>query len=164
VQQFLVDRNVAQQGYVTSEPFTIEKAGVKPKVFLLAQYGYPPYAQTIVALEKTLKNRPDMVRRFYQATAQGWRSYLKQPDAGNRLIKEANPQMPDDVIRYGVATMKQYQLVDGGDARKLGILCMTDSRWKQTYEFMVGAGMLKRETDWRKGYTLDFVRQVKELP
>lgn len=164
VQQFLVDSKVAQQGYVTSEPFTIEKAGVKPKVFLLAQYGYPPYAETIVTLEKTVRSRADVVRRFYQATAQGWRSYLKQPAPGNRLIKAANPQMPEDVIAYGVATMKRYELVDGGDARKLGILCMTDGRWKQTYDFMVAAGMLKPATDWRKAYTLEFVRQVKELP
>jgi NitT/TauT family transport system substrate-binding protein len=164
VQQFLVDSNVAQQGYVTSEPYTIQKAGVEPKVFLLAQYGYPPYAQTIVALEKAVRNRGDVLRRFYRATAEGWRSYLARPAAGNRLIQQANPQMPDDVIAHGVATMKHYGLVDGGDAKTLGILCMTDARWKQTYDFMVGAGMLKAGTDWRKAYTLEFVRQVKELP
>jgi NitT/TauT family transport system substrate-binding protein len=164
VQQFLLDRNVAQQGYVTSEPYTIEKAGVKPAVFLLAQYGYPPYAQTIVALEKTVKNRSDVTRRFYQATAQGWRSYLSQPGAGNRLIRQANPQMPDDLLAHSITTMKRYGLVDGGDARKLGILCMTEARWNQTDDFMVAAGMLKAETDWRKAYTLEFVRLVKELP
>jgi len=164
VQQFLVDRNVAQQGYVTSEPYTIEQAGVKPTVFLLAEYGYPPYAQTIVALKKTLKNRPDVVRRFYLATAEGWKSYLSNPAPGNALIREANPQMPEDVLAYGVATMKKYRLVDGGDARTLGILAMTDARWKQTSDFMVGAGMLKPSTDWKRAYTLEFVRQVKVLP
>ena len=164
VQQFLVDRNVAQQGYVTSEPYTIEQAGVKPKVFLLAEYGYPPYAETIVALEKTVKTRADVVRRFYLATAEGWKSYLRDPAPGNALIRKANPQMPVDVLAYGVATMKKYRLVDGGDARTLGILAMTDERWKQTFDFMVGAGMLKAATDWRRAYTLEFVRQAKVLP
>jgi NitT/TauT family transport system substrate-binding protein len=164
VQQFLVDRNVAQQGYVTSEPHSIEQGGVKPKVFLLAEQGYPPYAETLIALEKTVRERAELVRRFYLATAEGWKSYLANPTPGNRLIQQANPQMPDDVLAYGVATMKKYKLVDGGDARTLGILAMTDARWKQTRDFMVGAGMLKPGTDWKKAYTLAFVRQVKVLP
>lgn len=41
VQQFLIDKNIAQQGYITSEPYAIEKGGVKPVIFHLAAYGYP---------------------------------------------------------------------------------------------------------------------------
>src|SRR3954470_14096401 len=69
VQQFLVDKNIAQQGYITSEPYAIEKAGVTPKIFHLARYGYPPYAQTIVTLTKTVRQRPDVVKRFIEASA-----------------------------------------------------------------------------------------------
>jgi NitT/TauT family transport system substrate-binding protein len=163
VQQFLVDRNVAQQGYVTSEPYIIERAGIRPKVFLLAEYGYPPYAQTIVTLEKTVRQRPDVVQRFYRATAEGWKSYLANPAPGNALIKRDNPEMPDDAIANGVVTMNRYGLVDGGDAKTLGILAMTDARWKQTADFMVAAGMLRADTDWRRAYTLEFVRRAKVL-
>jgi NMT1/THI5 like len=44
---FLVDKNLVQQGYVTSEPFAIENEGhFTPKVFLLADdAGYPSYAR-----------------------------------------------------------------------------------------------------------------------
>ena len=83
VQPFLVDKNVVQQGYATSEPFSIEKAGVKPVVFLLADEGYPPYAQTIVVLEKTLKEKPQALKQFLQATAEGYKSYLNNPVPGN---------------------------------------------------------------------------------
>ncbi|RZJ39853.1 MAG: ABC transporter substrate-binding protein, partial [Brevundimonas sp.] len=42
---FLADRRAVQQGYLTSEPYTIEKeAGFEPRVFLLADEGYPSYA------------------------------------------------------------------------------------------------------------------------
>src|SRR6185503_5113754 len=42
---FLVDPNAIQEGYLTSEPFTIQQQGhFTPKVFLLADYGYPGYA------------------------------------------------------------------------------------------------------------------------
>jgi len=54
--------------------------------------------------------------------------------------------------------------VEGGDAKKLGLFTMTDSRWKQTFEFMSKAGLVKPDVDYRKAYTLDFVKQVKILP
>src|SRR5207344_2861575 len=79
VQQFLVDTNVAQQGYLTSEPDTTEKAGIKPVVFLLADSGYPPYAETIVVTTKTMRDKPDAILRFVRASAEGWKSYLKNP-------------------------------------------------------------------------------------
>ncbi len=164
VQQFLVDKNIAQQGYVTSEPYSIEKGGVKPKIFLLAEYGYPPYSQTIVALDKTVKARPEVTRHFVEASAIGWKRYLANPELGNALIKKDNPQIEDDLLAFSVEKMKEYKLVDGGDARTLGLFTMTDGRWKQTYDFMVSAKLLKPEVDYRKAYTLEFVKQIKVLP
>jgi len=164
VQQFLVDKNVAQQGYVTSEPYSIEKGGVKPAVFLLADQGYPPYAQTIVATRKTVQEKPDSVRKFLQATAEGWKSYLKDPAAGNALVRQANPQMEDELMAYGLRKMRDYALVTGGDAKTRGILTMTHARWKQTFDFMAGAGLVTPELDYRQAYTLEFLASVKVLP
>ncbi len=164
VQQFLVDRNVAQQGYITSEPYAIEKAGIKPKIFHLAKYGYPPYAQTVVTLTKTVKAKPDMIKRFIEASALGWKSYLKNPALGNALIRKDNPQMDAEQIAYSIAKLKEYAIVDGGDARKFGLFTMTDARWKQTFEFMRDAGLVKPGVDVHKAYTLEFVKQVRVLP
>jgi NitT/TauT family transport system substrate-binding protein len=164
VQPFLVDKRLSQQGYVTSEPYSIEKGGVKPVLFLLADLGYPPYAQTIVATRDTLAGRRDAVRRFVQATAEGWKSYLANPAPGNSLIKRDNPQMEDALLAYGLAKMKEYALVTGGDATRLGILTMTDARWKRTFDFMAQAGMVKPDLDYKRAYTLDVVREVKLLP
>ncbi|HEX4986780.1 MAG TPA: ABC transporter substrate-binding protein [Burkholderiales bacterium] len=164
VQQFLVDKNVAQQGYITSEPYAIEKGGVKPVIFHLAAYGYPPYAQTIVTLTKTVKARPDVVRRFIEASALGWKSYLKNPAPGNALIKKDNPQMDDAQLAFSVARLKEYGIVDGGDAKKLGLFTMTDARWKQTFEVMRDSKLIDPGVDYRKAYTLEFVKQVHVLP
>jgi NitT/TauT family transport system substrate-binding protein len=164
VQQFLVDKNVAQQGYITSEPYAIGKAGIKPKIFHLAKYGYPPYAQTVVTLTKTVKARPDVIKRFIEASALGWKSYLKSPAPGNALIRKDNPQMDDDQIAFSIAKLKEYAIVDGGDARKLGLFTMTDARWQQTVEFMRDAGLVKPGVDVRRAYTLEFVKQIRVLP
>jgi NitT/TauT family transport system substrate-binding protein len=164
VQQFLIDKNVAQQGYATSEPYSIEKGGVRPRVFLLAAEGYPPYAETIVTLTKTVKEKPDMIRRFVEASALGWKSYLANPAPGNALIKRDNREIEDDLLAFGVARMKDYGLVTGGAAATRGLLTMTDARWTQTYDFMVQAGLIKPDVDYRSAYTLQFVDQVKVLP
>jgi NitT/TauT family transport system substrate-binding protein len=164
VQQFLVDKNIAQQGYITSEPYAIEKGGVKPKIFHLAKYGYPPYAQTIVTLTKTVKDRPDLIRRFIEASALGWKSYLKNPAPGNALIKKDNPQMDDEQLAFSIAKLKEYGIVDGGDAKKFGLFTMTNARWKETYKFMARAGLANPDFDYTKAYTLDFVKMVKVLP
>ena len=164
VQQFLVDKNVAQQGYITSEPYAIEKAGIKPKIFHLAKYGYPPYAQTVVTLTKTVSAKPDVIKRFIEASALGWKSYLKNPAPGNALIRKDNPQMDDDQIAFSIAKLKEYEIVDGGDAAKLGLFTMTDARWKRTFEFMRDAKLVKPGVDVHKAYTLEFVKQIRVLP
>lgn len=164
VQQFLVDKNVAQQGYATSEPFSIEKGGVKPTVFLLADSGYPPYAQTIVTTRKSLQDKPELIRRFLQASAEGWKSYLRNPAPGNALIRRDNPQMEPDLMAFGLRKMLEYDLVSGGDARRRGILTMTDARWKQTFEFMASAGLVKPDLDYHQAYSLELLKTVKVLP
>jgi NitT/TauT family transport system substrate-binding protein len=164
VQPFLVNKDLSQQGYVTSEPYSVEKGGVKPVLFLLADRGYPPYAQTLVVTRDTLAKRPDALKRFVRATAEGWKSYLASPAPGNALIKRDNPQMEDALLAYGLEKMKTYGIVAGGDAAKLGIMTMTAERWQRTFDFMARAGLVKPSFDHRRAYTLDIVRDVHVLP
>lgn len=164
VQPFLIDRKLVQQGYATSEPYSVEKGGVKPVLFLLADHGYPPYAETIVVTRETLTKKRDALERFIRASAEGWKSYFRNPAPGNALIKRDNPQMPDDLITFGIGKMRDYGLVTGGDAGKLGIMAMTDERWKRTFDFMVQTGQLKPDFDYRQAYTLDLLKNVRVLP
>lgn len=164
VQPFLADRTLSQQGFATSEPFTIEQAGVRPTVFLLADFGYPPYAQALIVTRATLDKRRDVLARFVRASAEGWKSYLADPAPGNALIRRDNPQMGDALIAYGVARTKAYGLVDAGDARSAGLLTMTDARWGATVDFLRAAGLAKPGVDYTRAWTLDVVRDVKVLP
>ena len=164
VQPFLADRTLSQQGFATSEPFSIEKAGVRPVVFLLADYGYPPYSEALVVTQKTLRDRRDALERFLRASAEGWRSYLANPAPGDTLIKQANPQMTDDLLAYGVRKLREYEIVTGGDARRFGLLTMTDARWQATAEFLRATGLAKPDVDYHRAYTLDLVKAVRVVP
>ena len=164
VQPFLADPALSQQGFATSEPFSIEKGGVRPTVFLLADYGYPPYSEALVVTRKTLGERRDVLERFVRASAEGWKSYLANPAPGNALIKRANPQMSDELLAYGVKKLREYEIVSGGDAHRSGLLTMTDARWKATVDFLRTAGLAKSGIDYRRAYTLDVVKAVHVLP
>jgi NitT/TauT family transport system substrate-binding protein len=164
VQPFLADPALSQQGFATSEPFSIEKGGVKPVVFLLADLGYPPYSEALVVTRATLEKRRDALARFVRASAEGWKSYLANPAPGNALIKRDNPQMTDDLLAFGHRKMKEHAIVAGGDAAAQGLLTMTDARWTATLDFLRAAGLAKPGVDYAKAHTLSIVKDVRVLP
>ena len=155
---FLSDPKAIQQGFVSSEPYQIEKAtGVKPVVNLLADNGFASYSNVVLVQSRTVRDRPDVVRAFIEASVEGWRDYMKDPAAGNALIRKDNPDMTQDVLDAAVKTMREYGLVDSGDAKTLGLGAMTDERWKSMFETMAGAGLYKPDLDYHRAYTLQFV-------
>jgi NitT/TauT family transport system substrate-binding protein len=158
-QPFLADKNSAMQGYVTSEPFAVEQqGGFKPKVFLLADQGFSAYSTLVETRRDLVEKKPDLVQRFVDASSIGWYNYLYGDNrAANALIKAQNPEMTDALLAYSVAKMKEYGIVDSGDALTLGIGAMTDARMKDFFEEMVRAGVVKPGLDYRKSYTLQFV-------
>ena len=164
LQPFFADNMIAQQGYLSSEPFQAEKAGVKARFFLFARDGYPPYGTTIVTTQKVLAEKPEAIAKFVRASMEGWKSFLEVPGPASELIKKDNPSMKDDQIAYGIAKLKEYQLVTGGDASEMGIGIITDERWKRTHDYMVAQGLLKPEVDVKKAYTTRFVRDLKVMP
>ena len=160
-QPFLADNNSAMQGYVTSEPFAVEQQGkFKPKIFLLADHGFSSYSTLIETRRDLVEKQPDLVQRFVDASAVGWYHYIYGDNrAGNDLIKKHNPEMTDALLAYSVAKMKEYGIVDSGDATTLGIGAMTDVRMKGFYDTMVRAGVVKSGLDFKRGYTLQFVNK-----
>jgi len=158
VAPFLADPKAIQQGYLSSEPFTIAGAGVKPVVLLIADAGYSSYSSLIETSEKLVRDNPALVQRLVDASVEGWRDYLYgDPGPANALIKRDNPEMTDALLAYGIAKLKEYGVVDSGDARKYGIGAMTDARWRDFFDTMAGAGVYPKDMDYKKAFTLEFV-------
>ncbi|HEY1153523.1 MAG TPA: ABC transporter substrate-binding protein [Pseudolabrys sp.] len=160
-QPFLVDKRSAMQGYVTAEPYAIEKqTGIKPKVFLLADQGFDAYSTLIETRRELIEKNPDLVQRFVDASMIGWANYIYGDSTpANTLIKKMNPDMTDDVLAYSIAKMRDYGIVDSGDTKTLGIGAMTDARMESFFREMVKAGVVKDGLDYRRGYTLRFVNK-----
>lgn len=155
---FLADTKAIQQGYVTSEPFQIERAGKKPSVMLLSDSGYTSYASLVVVPKKLVETRPDLVQRFVDATIKGWVSYLHgDPAPAHALIKKDNPDMSDALLAYGRGKIQEYGIVESGDATAKGIGAMDDARWKAFFDVMAADGLYPKTLDYKQAYTLQFV-------
>jgi NitT/TauT family transport system substrate-binding protein len=90
----------------------------------------------------------------------GWYNYLYGDNkAANEVIKKLNPEMTDDLLAYSIAKMKEYGIVDSGDTLKDGIGAMSEARVASFFDKMSRAGVVKRDIDYRKAYTLQFINK-----
>lgn len=165
IQPFVADRNTVQQGYLSSEPFAIQKAGVKAKAHLFADHGWTSYATTISCMQDTVKNREKAVAAFVKGTMEGWKSYLADPAPGNVLIKKDNPNMTDEQLAYSVAKLKEMGIVTGVDAPKLGIGMMDEKRIAANYKFLVDNKLIEADkVKVGEAYNFSFVKDLKVMP
>lgn len=156
---FIANPKSAQQGYITSEPFAVEREdGFVPNLFLVADHGFDTYSTTIEVMQATIDNKPEAIKCFVEGSIKGWYTYLYGDNsAANALIQKDNPDMTDEQIAFSIDKLKQYGIVDSGDTETMGIGAMTDARMESFYANMVKAGVVKDGIDIKASYTLDYV-------
>lgn len=161
---FLVDPKAIQEGYLSSEPYTIEtQAHFTPQVFLLADNGYPGYGNLVLVPGSWIATNPKAVQAFVTATQRGWLDYLNgNPAPGNALIKRDNPEMSDALIKQAIAKMKAYGIALSGDAATFGLGTMTDARWKTFFDTMAGVGLYPKTLPWRDAYDARFMHGIPQ--
>ena len=159
---FFADPKAVQQGYATSEPFQIERSGVKPVVMLLSDSGYASYASLVVVPRKMVSEHPELVQRFVDATIAGWESYLNgDPAPANALIKKDNPDMSDELLAYGRSKLKDYGIISSGEALTKGLGVMNDTRWKEFFDLMAADGLYPKTMGYKQAYTLQFIGKAR---
>jgi NitT/TauT family transport system substrate-binding protein len=158
---FIADKNSGQQGYVTSEPFAIQReGGFEPDVWVLADLGFETYSTTIEMKRETVERMPQAVQCFVDGTAIGWYNFLYGDNAAAlERIKLDNPDMSDDQLAFSIEAMKKYGIVDSGDALTMGIGAMNPERMRRFYEEMVASGVMPEGIDIEQAYTLQFVNK-----
>ena len=158
---FIADKRVGMQGYLSSEPYAVEKeAGFKPNVFLIADAGFSSYATTIETMQATIDERPEVVECFVDGSIKGWYNYLYGDSAAaDELIKAANPDMTQDKIDFAKNMMREEGIVDSGEAKEFGIGAMTDATISDFYDKMVAAGVIAEGLDYSAAYTLEFTNK-----
>ena len=158
---FIADKRKGMQGYLSSEPYAVEKeAGFKPNVYLIADAGYSSYATTIETMADTIATSPEVVQCFVDGSVTGWYNYLYgDGTAADERIKAENPDITQDKIEFAKDMMRKNGIVDSGSALEMGIGSMTDQVIGDFYQKMVDAGVVDDGLDWKSSYTLDFTNK-----
>jgi NitT/TauT family transport system substrate-binding protein len=163
---FFTNQNDVQEAYVTDEPYLVQQqTGKLPTILMLSDAGFDGYASLVATSSKLVATNPDLVKRFLEASAEGWYSYLYgNPSPAFAAIQKANPDMTPGLMKYGYDQLKERGIVDSGDTKTLGIYAMTDARWKTFFDQMAAAGLYDKSLNYKAGYTLQFVNHGFGLP
>nr|BFD63020.1 ABC transporter substrate-binding protein [Bdellovibrio sp. HM001] len=125
VANFLNDKTFSQQGFITTEPLTAEKAGAKVKSFLIADEGFNPYLVVLATTEQVLKNKPDLVKKVVEGTRAGWMAYQKDPKSTNEHMAKLNKAL--DLETFNKAAEIQKPLIEPAG---IPLGSMSDERWE----------------------------------
>jgi NitT/TauT family transport system substrate-binding protein len=133
------------------------EGGFAPDIWLLADAGFSTYATTVETMQATIDESPEVVRCFVEGSAIGWANYLYgDPSAANALIQADNTDMSDEQIAFSIEKMKEYGIVDSGDALDAGIGAMTTETIEGFYNKMVDVGVVEAGLDIGSIYTTEF--------
>lgn len=146
------------QGYITNDKPNMAAVGVpNGRSMLLSDHGWNQYINTVDVLEEMIEKKPEVIRAFLQATAEGWRQYLRDPSATNAELTRLNPELSKEAAEYGYDVIKTYRLlgVSSAEEGKIGII--SDARLKAFAEEMVKAGAMPASDVYEKSYTLKFM-------
>ncbi|MAM00131.1 ABC transporter substrate-binding protein [Hydrocarboniclastica marina] len=157
---FIGNKQAIQQGYVTNDGYFLQQAGVEGESLLLADNGWQAYSATLDTTQAMIDQNPEVVQKMVEATAEGWRAYFEDPDAANKLIKQDNPEMQDDLLAYSYEKMQEEGILlsDSAEGGQFGN--MTRERWKSFYSDMVEAGTLPADLEWQKAFDRRFVKAL----
>ena len=155
-----LDRQASSQGYLTNDAFHSGKLGIVCKSLLLADYGWGAYANTLDTTEKTIQERPEVVRAFVKATNEGWKRYIENPARAHALILQVNPEQDSTLMDITHKTIRDRSLAESADTRGGKYGAMSDARWESFYKDMVAAGALPPTIEYRKAYTLQFLKDL----
>ena len=156
VAQFLLHKNYAQQAYVFSEPFVARKEGGDPKVLMVSDLGFNPYASVLFTHDESVDDQARIVEKMVTASIRGWARYIESPEAANKLIHRLNKEMDFDILEFGAQELRP--LVMNNVAEQDGIGTMSRNRWRTLAEQLVETDQLKPDAiDVDKAYTTKFL-------
>lgn len=122
---FSKNSKICQQGFITSEPFLANKAGLSVKTFLIADEGFNPYTTVLAARRDWIEKNKDLTVKVISAVRAGWISYLENPTPTNAHMNQMNPAM--DLRSFMESAKAQEKLIRPQAQFPIG--SMTSARW-----------------------------------
>ena len=124
------DPKIAVQAYSFAEPLLARQQGIEVRTLMVSDLGWNPYSSVLITTGKLIRDEPELVQRFVDATRTGWQNYFANPDPGNEAILAANKHgMTPEALSFGVAELLPLAVPDGTTKEEIGR--MTSQRWEE---------------------------------
>ncbi len=150
VQELLSGAVEAISVYVTDEPFALEAAGQEYLLYSPRAVGIDFYGDNLFTTEELVRKKPELVKKFREASLKGWEYAMQHQEELARLIyNRYSKRHTLEHLRFEarqMAPLLQTELVEVGH--------MNPGRWRNIAEVYAGMGMLKRSFDL-KGFLYD---------
>ncbi len=139
--QWLNDRQLVTQSYVTAEPFLAKQEGAHPQSLLVADSGFNPYSGVLVTTEEFLNDHTEVINKFIDATREGWEHFLLSPLNYVDSLKADNDAITTKIILW--SNEKQLPLILNQDTMVNGIGSMKVERWQELISQLEEVKMIK---------------------
>ena len=110
------------------------------------------YTPVVIASEKTLKERPDLVRKFLRATARGYDLAIANPDQAAALLLKSAPEL-DKTLVAASARYTASKYADRGTAWGT----QQGKVWSDFAAFLRKSGLLEKDVPANTAFTNDFL-------
>lgn len=152
---WLRDTSLVTQMFVTSEPYTAIREGADPEYLRIADSGFNPYTNIVIATETYIDENPEVLAAFVAASQEGWKRFLTAPLDYAEVLSEYNDAMTPDFVVWSNAQQLPYILDE--EAMVGGIGTMSAERWQTLYEQLLGLELVSEDVDPAAAFTTEFL-------
>ncbi len=139
--------------YWVHESILAELEGYPVDVMRVEQWGVPDfYELLLVTNERTVLDRPDVLKRFLRATAKGYADVMENPAAAIDLLMKVNPETNRKMEEKGIQLLMPLW-TDGVPA----FGWQTRERWQAYADWMRQMKQLAKEVNVDSAFTTEFL-------
>ncbi|GIG36813.1 hypothetical protein Cpa01nite_21940 [Cellulomonas pakistanensis] len=129
-------------GYTTTGAAALAEAGFEATEFLLADNGLPMVGEVLVTSQQAIDERPEEVKAFLLATAEGWRAALDDPErAVDLTVNTYGKDQQYDADAIALSFDRQATLIETDETAANGLLTISDELQEGTIASLGFAGV-----------------------
>ncbi len=148
--------------FITERPNYVRaaaQAGQKISGIVYSEWGLDLHANSIVATDKMIKERADVIRRFLQATVSGWLAGIERPDEAAKMFLKNFPESNAELVREHWQIAVEHMLTPAASDNGLGWI--DPAKKKRTIDVYTKHIPLPREVSMDEIMTNEFNPRIK---
>lgn len=152
-QALLADRVDFMAMLPTWEGVELEMKGSNLVYFPYRDFCIPDFYQLVfISSESTIRDKPDVIRRFLAATQRGYEAAVKDPNEAVSVLLAAAPDLNPELSRGSMERLQPYFIAG---APRWGV--QDGERWNSYAAWLYDTKLIQKQVDGSKAFTNDLL-------